>query len=105
MLFFKLLNFGFEVLIFLSFLIKLIVELQGLVPKDNHLLLEILDAVIGGEHLFLLLGFMLDLSELFLYFGDMVSIGIQKLCFVLFDDMFHLFVHLIDGFVEVTIGL
>lgn len=53
----------------------------------------------------MLLGFVLDLCKFFLYFGDMVSVSIEKLCFVLFDDVLYLFVHFIDRSIEIAIGL
>ena len=48
---------------------------------------------------------MLDFCKFFLDFSDVIAIGKQKFSFMFLDDMLHLLVHVIDGLVEVFIGL
>jgi hypothetical protein len=47
----------------------------------------------------------LDLGEFLLYLGDVVAVGVQELGLVLLDHVLHLFVHVVDGPVEVAVGL
>lgn len=62
MLLLSLLNPPLQVLIFLRHLIHLSIQLQRLLPKNDHLLLQVLDTIIRRKHLLLLLRFMLYLS-------------------------------------------
>lgn len=95
----------FENLILLCFFIQLIVQFQRFLPKYNHLLFQILNAVIRRKHAFLLLRLMLNLCKFLLYLRDVVPIGIEELCLVLLDHMLHLLVHLVDCFVQLAIDL
>ena len=85
--------------------VNLRVQPQRLFPEDDHLLLEVLDAIVGGEHLLLLLGFVLDLCEFLLDLGDVVAVGVEELRLVLLDHVLDLLVHLVDRPVEVLVGL
>ena len=57
-----LLDPALEILIFLGHLVHLSIQLQRFLSKDDHLLLQVLDTVIGRKHLLLFLRFMLYLS-------------------------------------------
>ncbi len=92
-------------LVLLGHRIEFGVELERLFPEDDHFLLQVLYAVIGGEHLLLLLRLVLDLCQFLLYLGDVVAIGVQKLRLVLFYHMLHLLVHFIDGPVQIPVSL
>lgn len=62
MLLLNLLDPALEILIFLGHLVHLGVQLQGLLPKNDHLLLQVLDTIIRRKHFLLFLRFMLYLS-------------------------------------------
>ena len=68
-----------EQLVFLSFLVEFVVELECLLPEDDHLLFEVLYAFVGGEHFFLLFGLVFDFCEFLFDFGYVVPVGVEKL--------------------------
>ena len=48
---------------------------------------------------------MLNLSELFFYFGDVIPVGVEKLGLMLFDHVFYLSIHIVDHFIQLFISL
>ena len=79
MLLLVVLDLVLEQLVFLSFLVEFVVELECLLPEDDHLLFEVLYAFVGGEHFFLLFGLVFDFCEFLFDFGYVVPVGVEKL--------------------------
>jgi hypothetical protein len=93
-----------EVFVLLRHAVQLGVEFERLFAEDDHLLLQVLDAVVGGKHLLLLLGLVLDFGQLLLDLGDVVAVGVQELGLMLLYHVLDLLVHVVDGLIEVSVG-
>ena len=48
---------------------------------------------------------MLNFGQLLLYFGNVVAVGVEELCFVFLYDVLDLVVHVLDGLVQLLVGL
>jgi hypothetical protein len=105
LLFFYFFDLVFEVLIFLSHSIQFGVQFECFFSKDDHFFLEVLNAVIGGEHLFLFFGLVFDLCKFLLDLGDVAAVGVEKLGLVFLYHVLHLLVHVVDRLVQVPIRL
>ena len=103
--FLQILNFNFENIKLIILLIKFIISLHCLLPKNSKLLLKILYTIVWREHFLLLLWFVFYLRKLLLYFFYMISISEEKLCFMLFYYMLNLTVHVIDRCVNLIVKL
>ena len=101
----KLLNSSLEVIAFLCLFIDFVIEFKSLFPEDDHLLLQVLDSIVRGEHTFLFLRLMLDFCQLFFDFCNMITICEKKLGLVFLDDMLNFIIHVVDGPVEILVGL
>ena len=103
--FLQILNFNFENIKLIILLIKFIISLHCLLPKNSKLLLKILYTIVWREHFLLLLWFVFYLRKLLLYFFYMISISEEKLCFMLFYYMLNLTVHVINCCVNLIVKL
>ena len=103
--FLQILNFNFENIKLIILLIKFIISLHCLLPKNSKLLLKILYTIVWREHFLLLLGFVLYLRKLLLDFFYVISISEEKLCFMLYYYMLNLTVHVIDRCVNLIVKL
>ena len=103
--FLQILNFNFENIKLIILLIKFIISLHCLLPKNSKLLLKILYTIVWREHFLLLLWFVFYLRKLLLYFFNVISISEEKLCFMLFYYMLNLTVHVINCCVNLIVKL
>lgn len=103
--FLQILNFNFENIKLIILLIKFIISLHCLLPKNSKLLLKILYTIVWREHFLLLLWFVFYLRKLLLYFFYVISISEEKLCFMLFYYMLNLTVHVINCCVNLIVKL
>lgn len=102
---FKFTHSALQNLILLSLFLDLVVQPQRLISEDGHLLLQVLDPIVSGKHLFLLLGFVLDFSEFLLDLVDMVSVGAEELRLVFLQHMLDFLIHLVYCPVEISVGI
>lgn len=84
-------------------LIKLVINLHGLIPEDRQLLFEILYPIIRREHFLLFFRLVLDLREFLLDFLDVVSVSEQELGLVFLDNMLDFCIHVVDGGVDLVV--